>query len=282
MYIMLKMNKNELEVFAEIKGVGAASGIFLKENLLYIIGDNSAYLYEYNINQQQLKKVELLKGFHSSENIPKDLKPDFEVLCYYQNQLFILGSGSKPNRSLMACYNLETKKVTRHDLTFLYANIRKSTGIDEENLNIEGAVATESDWYLFNRGNGEANKNGIFKIKGNDLAKASSISFIPIALLKTNNVLVSFTDAVLHKNQIYFIAAAENTTSTYNDGDILGSYLGKIDLKNFRLDFTKKISAHQKFEGITFLRQVDEKLEFLLCEDSDSDSLETVIYKVGI
>jgi len=279
---MLKMNKNELEVFAKIKGVGAASGIFLKENLLYIIGDNSAYLYEYNINQQQLNKVELLDGFHPSENIPKDLKPDFEVLCHYQNQLFILGSGSKPNRNLMACYNLETKKVTRHDLTFLYANIRKSTGIDEENLNIEGAVATESDWYLFNRGNGDANKNGIFKIKGNDLAKASSISFIPIALLKTNNVLVSFTDAVLHQNQIYFIAAAENTTSTYDDGDILGSYLGKIDLKNFRLDFTKKISAHQKFEGISFLRQVDEKLEFLLCEDSDSDSLETVIYKVGV
>lgn len=279
---MLKMNKNELEVFAEIKGVGAASGIFLKENLLYIIGDNSAYLYEYNINQQQLNKVELLKGFHPSENIPKDLKPDFEVLCHYKNQLFILGSGSKPNRNLMACYNLETKKVTRHDLTFLYANIRKSTGIDEENLNIEGAVAIESDWYLFNRGNGDANKNGIFKIKGNDLAKASSISFIPIALLKTNNVLVSFTDAVLHQNQIYFIAAAENTTSTYDDGDILGSYLGKIDLKNFQLDFTKKISAHQKFEGISFLRQVDEKLEFLLCEDSDSDSLETVIYKVGV
>ncbi|RZK54123.1 MAG: hypothetical protein EOO87_11245 [Pedobacter sp.] len=274
------MDKNELEIFAKIDGIGSASGLFLRENLLYVIGDNSAYLYEYNIAEKELSKIELLSGFKPSENIAKSLKPDFEVLCHFRDQLFILGSGSKPNRNLMLCYNLETKNVTRHDLTFLYSKIKKSTGIDEENFNIEGAVPTETDWYLFNRGNGDANKNGVFKIKGTDLVKASSVTFIPIALLKTNNVLVSFTDAVQHLNHIYFIAAAENTTSTYDDGEILGSYIGKIDLENFRLDFTKKISAHQKFEGITFLKQIDEKLEFLLCEDKDNDILETVIYKV--
>ncbi|RZL32177.1 MAG: hypothetical protein EOO96_14655 [Pedobacter sp.] len=276
------MNNNDLNIFAKIKGVGAASGLFIKENELYIIGDNSAYLYQYHIAEKQLSKIELLSGFQPSENIPKNMKPDFEVLCHFQNQLFILGSGSKPNRCMMVNYHLETKKITRQNLTNLYDNIKKATGFDDENFNIEGAIANENNWYLFNRGNGTANKNGIFKLEGADLANAKFTAFIPIALLKTNNVLVSFTDAVLHQNQIYFIAAAEDTTSTYDDGEILGSYLGKIDLENFHLVFTKKISDHQKFEGITFLKQTDERLEFLLCEDTDTEVLETIIYKIFI
>lgn len=274
------MKKTDLNIFAKIKGVGAASGLFIKENELYIIGDNSAYLYQYHIVEKELSEIELLDGFHPSENIPKNLKPDFEVLCHFQDQLFVIGSGSKPNRCMMVTYHLETKKITRRNLTSLYKHIKKSTGCDDENFNIEGAIATENNWYLFNRGNGTTNKNGIFKLQGADLANAKLTAFIPIVLFKNNNVLVSFTDAVLHQNQIYFIAAAENTTSTYEDGEILGSYLGKIDVENFQLAFTKKISGHQKFEGITFFKQKGERLEFLLCEDTDTEVLETVIYRV--
>lgn len=273
------MYKEELSIFADIKGVGAASGLFLKEDLLYVIGDNSAYLYEYNIVSKHLNKIQILNTSGNLQNIEKAKKPDFEVLCNVKNLLYIFGSGSKPNRNLLVVYNLETTAIIQHDLTDLYAEIKKQVAIDNDNFNIEGAVFTGNDWLLFNRGNGNAAKNGIIKLSGNDLKKPKQITFTPIVLQKQNHVVASFTDAALHEKEIYFIAAAEDTTSTFNDGEILGSYIGSINVDTLQLNFTKQIATNQKFEGITFSSQNGNYLEFLLCEDRDNDVLETVIYK---
>ncbi|WP_316785601.1 DUF6929 family protein [Pedobacter frigiditerrae] len=275
------MNK-ELRVYATIKGIGSASGLLLKGNLLYVIGDNSAYLYEYNIKSKTVNKIELLKGLNVLENIPKAKKRDFEALCNFKNTLYVLGSGSTPNRNVMITYDLDSKKVAQQDLSSLYAKVKSSCKIDDDNLNIEGAIFNGVDWFLFNRGNGNAKKNGVIKIYGSDLTKVTKIEFTSIVLLKTDQKLVSFTDAVLHKNRIYFIAAAENTTSTYHDGEILGSYLGSLNAETLSLNFIKQISANQKFEGISFFKENTSNLEFLLCEDRDTENLETVIYKLVI
>lgn len=274
------MYKEELSIFATIKGIGSASGLVLKQNLLYVISDNSAYLYEYNIANKTLDKKEILKGFKTLANIPKAEKPDFEVLCSYGDQLYIIGSGSTAKRNLMLAVDLLSHQIIKHDLTELFSKIKVQFGIDDDNLNIEGAIFTGTGWFLFNRGNGNATKNGIFKIHGKDLKSAIKIAFTPIMLLKTNKVLVTFTDAILHQEQIYFIAAAEDTTSTYQDGEIVGSYMGSINIKDLSLNFIKQISTHQKFEGITLLKQNAENIEFLLCEDRDNDVLETTIYRL--
>lgn len=276
------MDKEELSIFATIKGISSASGLFLKQNFLYVIGDNSAYLYEYDVDSKIVNKIQLLKDLPVLENIPKAAKPDFEVLCNYQNTLYILGSGSTANRNLMLKFDLQTKQVSQHSLSSLYAKIKQHCKIDDENLNIEGTVFNGDNWYLFNRGNGNAQKNGIVKVGGSDLTNADHIQFVPIMLLKDDQKLVSFTDALLHKNEIYFIAAAEDTKSTYEDGEILGSYLGCINAKNLEIKFTKKISSTHKFEGITLFKQHEKQIEFLLCEDRDTDVLETVVYRVMI
>lgn len=276
------MDKDQLSVFAKISGIGSASGLFLKEHLLYVIGDNSAYLYEYNVSNKSLKRIEILKGLVQLENIPKADKPDFEVICNDGDSLFIIGSGSTSNRNLMIEYQLKSKRNIQYNLSSLYAKIKKTCVIDNENLNIEGAIFTGEHWYLFNRGNGNAQKNGVIKIYGKDLTKADRIEFTSIVLLKTNQELVSFTDAILHDDQIYFIAAAENTQSTYHDGEILGSYFGSLNMHTLSLNFIKQISSTQKLEGITFFKQRDKQLEFLVCEDRDTDVLETVVYKLII
>lgn len=276
------MHKSDVAVFAKVKGVGSASGLFFAQDLLYIIGDNSGYLYAYHIADQKLDRIQLLLGQSLLENIPKKDKPDFEVLCHHDGVLYILGSGSETNRNLMIEYHLQTKEIVRHDLSALYHNIKQTTLIDDANLNIEGAIFTGEEWFLFNRGNGNAAKNGIIKVVGEHLLKAGKIEFFPIVLQKTNHVVASFTDAILHQGQIYFIAAAEDTTSTFNDGEILGSYIGSIDAKTLRLNYTKKIAEHQKFEGISFFKQDASGIEFLLCEDRDTEKLETIIYSLTI
>ena len=52
--------------------------------------------------------------------------------------------------------------------------------------------------------------------------------FVTVKLPKISNVEFTFTDAILVDNFIYFLASAEDTISTYEDGEVLGS----IDWKN--------------------------------------------------
>jgi hypothetical protein len=46
------------------------------------------------------------------------------------------------------------------------------------------------------------------------------------------------------------LATAEDTESTYDD-EVLGSLIGRINLKTMKIDFTQKISSTHKFEGLT-------------------------------
>ena len=83
-------------------------------------------------------------------------------------------------------------------------------------------------------------------------------------------------------DKIYFLATAEDTQSTYNDGEVLGSFIGRIDLKTMKVEFTQKITSTNKFEGLTFYKKSNNKIEFLLCEDNDTELLETKIFKLGL
>ncbi|MFC4212983.1 DUF6929 family protein [Pedobacter lithocola] len=276
------MHSTHLEIFAEIDGIGSASGLFLKENKLYIIGDNSANLNEFDVSNKQLNKIKILfnKDLNASQNIAKADKPDFEVLCNYQDRLFILGSGSTKNRNLMIDFNLKSKEIIEHDLTTVYNKIKTTAKIDDDNFNIEGAIFTGKLWLLFNRGNGINAKNGIFLIKGEDLTNADNPTFVRINLPHINHIESTFTDAILYKNEIFFIATAEDTNSTYNDGAILGSFIGSINLQTLKLNFATKISDVNKFEGICFLKESNNKIEFLLCEDRDTEELKSTIYRL--
>ncbi|ARS41292.1 hypothetical protein CA265_17175 [Sphingobacteriaceae bacterium GW460-11-11-14-LB5] len=278
------MYTTRLDIFAKIEGIGSASGLFASGNLLYIIGDNSAYLNAYNIKTKQLRKIQVLfnTGLKQLENIPKSLKPDFEILCQHDDKLYLLGSGSTPKRNLMIEFDLKTQKVIQKDLTETYTRLKAIAEIDDQNLNLEGAIFTGKEWLLFNRGNGINAKNGIFKIPGADLTDTNQIKFNSFKLPNIDHVESSFTDATRVKNEIFFIATAEDTKSTYADGEILGSFVGSINLPTLKLNFSNKISDQHKFEGITLLSQDEHNTTFLLCEDRDTEELKTVIYKLVI
>lgn len=132
---------------------------------------------------------------------------------------------------------------------------------------------------LFQRGNGKNSKNGIFIIPDN---ASLSKHFVAIKLPKIKNVEVSFTDAILVDNYIYFLATAEDTISTYEDGEVLGSLIGKMKSDTFEIIDTQTISNTQKFEGITLYENNDKEIQFLLCEDNDTEILESKIYKLTL
>ena len=275
------MDKLKLELLFQIIGIGSASGLVYKDNALWIIGDNSGFLYEYHIDSIHLNRHPLIEN--PSENILKKDKPDFEAITHFGEDFYVFGSGSTEKRNKMIQVSAGTKKITAtNDLADLYAVMQNFGKINPEDFNLEGAIYDGKSWYLFNRGNGISNKNVVFTIEGKNLTDQFTILSNDYKLPKIKGVRTSFTDAILVENTIYFLATAEDTVSTYEDGEVLGSIIGSINLKTMKINFTKKISDSHKFEGLTLYSHSTEKIEFLLCEDKDTDVLETDIYKLTI
>ena len=274
------MQKFTLEILYHIIGIGSASGLIYKDNSLFVIGDNSGFLYEYAILSKTLQQHQIIEN--GTENIAKSDKPDFEAITHFGDTLYVFGSGSTEKRNKMVEINTVEKEIRTNDLTDLYAVMQSFSEIKPEDFNIEGAVYTGQEWYLFNRGNGASAKNVVFTIQGKNLTNEFNIVSNNYKLPKIKGVRSSFTDAVLLDTKLYFLATAEDTKSTYDDGEILGSFIGCIDTKTMKIDFTEKISDTHKFEGLTVYQDTNDKIEFLLCEDKDTAVLETTIYKLAI
>ena len=271
------MEKIQLQLFFQIIGIGSASGLLYHNDLLYVISDNSTYFYEYKLETKTLTKIGLTEN--PTENISKIDKLDFESITLYKDDLYIFGSGSTENRNIVISYSLKNKEVTKYNQSKNFRNLEKKFHLKPQQLNIEGVFYYNDFAYMFQRGNGLNNQNGIFKI--HNFGKQEP-QFYEITLPKINSIEASFTDAILVGETIYFLAAVENTNSTYNDGEILGTFLGKIKLDDFSLIETKLISDKNKFEGITLFRTTENEIEFLLCEDNDTHVLESTIYKLTL
>ena len=275
------MEKFKLELLFQIIGIGSASGLIYKDNSLLIIGDNSGYLYEYQMDSQDLKRHPLLEN--PIENTLKKDKSDFEAITIFGNSLYVFGSGSTEKRNKMIEVNSSDKKViATNDLAGLYAVMQSFGTIKPEDFNIEGAIYTGERWFLLNRGNGGSHKNVLFTIEEKNFINDFTILSNDYKLPKIKGVRSSFTDGILVEDSIYFLATAEDTASTYDDGEVLGSFIGRINLKTMKIDFTQKISSTHKFEGLTLYSNSKEKIEFSLCEDKDTEVLETAIYKLTL
>lgn len=274
------MEKFTLELLFQIIGIGSASGLIYKDNSLFIIGDNSGFLYEYNIESKNLQQQQIIEN--ATENIAKSEKPDFEAITHFGDTLYVFGSGSTPKRNKMIQINTVQKEIFTNDLTDLYGVMQSFGEIKPDDFNIEGAIYNGKSWFLLNRGNGKLKKNIIFTIHGKNLTNEFNILTNEYKLPKINGVRSSFTDAILVDNTIYFLATAEDSNSTYKDGEILGSSIGSINLETMKIDFVQKITDSHKFEGITLYAKNNETIEFLLCEDNDTKELKSNIYKLKL
>lgn len=267
-----------LELFLTIHGIGAASGIINYNNELKIIADDSNFLYSYHLDKKDIQKT-LLRNSGINEYIPKNDKPDFESIVEINDTLYIFGSGSSTDRNQLIKYNPNKEILEEVDLSSIYKEMKDKFDIAQPDFNIEGAVSIANDILLFNRGNGPAQKNGIFKLHSKTL---HPYSFTPVELPCIDGVSTGFTDAVYTDDKIYFIAAAEDIASTYLDGEVKGSIIGCLNTHTLSLDFTKLLSKKHKFEGITVFKKAHSEITFILCEDNDDNNKNANLYKLKL
>lgn len=270
------MNTLILKLLFTIQGVGAASGLIYRDGGLYVISDNSNYLYHYAIEEQELGQV-LLLDRSTNVDVPKKHKADFEAVTADGGTLYVFGSGSSKKRDLLRRYDTDTEETVATNMRKVYKTLRKMYSITEDDFNIEGALFVNDELWLFNRGNGPLEQNGVYVL---DKDNFSPKAFHAVPLGGLDGVPLGFTDAILVDGKVYFTAAAEGGESSFHDGEVMGTVFGCLDPGTMKVEYTELISEGQKFEGITVFRKTPTEIDFLLCEDPDNGENSSTVYQL--
>ncbi|CAM4312707.1 DUF6929 family protein [Gillisia limnaea] len=272
-----------------LKEIPGASGVAFQENKIYVIGDNAPYLFELNHQGKLLSKFQIhsLKDYHNNE-IAKPLKPDFEAmeLIQYQGkkELIIFGSGSKsPERDVFTrIYLKEPPELKTYNLTGFYSVLKELKLTKGYELNIEAVAMHADSLMLFNRG-----QNLIFKLDYSGFLhylsnekKLPEIEVIEIQLPHINQITAGFSGATIipGTRTLLFTTTVENTPNAYDDGEVLGSFLGMVNLEELSDPGALKYALLKKnreawkikIESVAVVKSISPKqLEILLVSDSD-------------
>ncbi|MCA4776074.1 hypothetical protein OBJ95_09685 [Empedobacter falsenii] len=267
-----------LKILIVINGLGAASGLVVDKRYVYTISDDNPHLFVYDKKKKEVEKINLNPEVKSEGSHKKD-KPDFEAITKYKDHLYILGSGSKENRFDLISYNLKTKQVENKTYRDLFEKFLSVSKLSKKDFNIEGIITDGHCTYFFNRGNGPAAANGIYRVGGalNDL-KNKPIDYFPITLPKLNNEITTFSDAIMVDGKILFTATVESKSTTQFNGEIKGSIIGELDLAIMEVTRWQKISDDKKIEGLALYKESRKNYTLYLCEDNDDDSKNASIY----
>lgn len=265
------------------KYISAASGLVKAHGHFYAVADDEHHLVR--IPEDGKLPCQTYPIF--SGNLPletkqrKKQKPDLEAIAFFESSpalqngaLLLIPSGSEKNRIRGALFPFvspdklapEPREI---DFSSLYSEIKKQLGA----LNIEGAVITKSGIKFFNRGNGDGTKNAVIDVNYTLSPLTFSLERItPIDLGSEQGFAIAFTDATLASNgEIYFLAAAEATRSSYEDGHLLGAYIGKISANNKIVTMTKE-NFQMKPEGI-YIDENESKTRFYFVTDPDNSNI---------
>lgn len=260
--------------------VSAASGLVRRGDTFYVVADDELGLLAVP-DRGEAFTIPLLPGvLPATPAERKAAKPDLEALCRWPGDgLLALGSGSTPARE-RACLlravdgDMSRGTVTILDLAPLYA--RLAGGFPA--LNLEGAAVRGDALLLFQRGNGPGNHGAIVEL---DLAAALRASdagapWGPELLRSIRNVELGdrggtplgFTDASpLPDGSLVFVAAAEASADTYNDGLVTGAAIGRM-APDGRLLWLRDLPDAGKLEGV-HAELEGERLHVWLVADAD-------------
>jgi len=284
-------------IFESVSAISALSGVACVGEDLYFVGDDVRYLLKTNRNNSMVSATafEKIPLFEQSEPISliplsKEKKPDFEALtCLIFNgqpQLLIMGSGSTENRKQALLYNPANDQVENFldavDYHFLENSAELTNGAD---LNIEAVCSDSHHLYIFQRGNINRH-HGVLVF---DLAKIQQEKSLENALINSFNLNLpeiegaasGISDAYffVDKKLIIATAAVEQTLNTYDDGDVLGSFILLFSpdgqaLSSHLIQDVESKTLPIKVEGITWLESRPDGEVFLLVTDSDGGNSE--------
>lgn len=268
----------------KLENVPSGSGIAKSGDAYYVIGDDSPFLFTLNEEFEVISKTRLLDSDELlGKRIIKCEKPDFETLeMINENELVVFGSGSKsPQRDVFVRILLKDSVIVEsYVITDFYDRLRNLPLLQDSELNIEATAFRDNHIFLFNR-----KKNLIIKFEYSDLLSyIKGEAAFPKPEIKEyflptiNGIEAGFSGATALKAElkIIFTAAVEDTDNAYDDGEILGSFIGMIDISDNNLadiiDYCAVPSTEQNFkvESVTIEEEISSgKTRVVLITDDD-------------
>lgn len=232
--------------------VRAASGITVMDEELVIIQDDAQFLAVADLRdpKPRVRAIALPPETDGRRQFGtlqgnKKLKWDLEACFSLHGEIVALGSGSTKHRERVVRLRGSTTNPALRvvDAHRLYASLRAQLDFAGSELNIEGATVVGSSLRLFQRGNG-AVRGGVLPVNATcDLPIDALRGYLdePLAsgLPPMTNIVrfdlgtidicpLSFTDATAARNKVYYLAVAENSPNTFDDGHVSGAVLGVI------------------------------------------------------
>ena len=185
--------------------------------------------------------------------LDKATKPDFESACVHDGRIWVLGSGSRPNRRVIARVDLARRESVLLNALPLYGALEAALG---RTPNIEGAVPLSDRLRLFQRGTGHtADGNVVIDVPFDVLEGAAPriLSVARFELGALDGIFLGFTDAVLARRRIIYLAVAEDTPDGIADGAITGAAVGVFDGRKARWNVLTEPDgkpSKRKVEGV--------------------------------
>lgn len=282
--------------------ISSSSGVVTINNSIYIVGDDTPYLYELNadlqiVNSQKVSEVDSM----FNRRVPSAIKADFECMGKLDsNNLLVISSGSiKKSRDTAFIINLNDFTFKKRSLRGFFEKIKKQASLNPQNeINIEAVAITTDSIYFFHRGN--LSTNFIATVSKFDFLKYFDIgSPIPqINIYQFNlpdheGTSSGFSGACITPDSlgILFTASLEATDNEIYDGEVLGSFIGFIPLRTIHkgkyissiLTDSDKSILPLKLEGISVIKNISAKHEqFQAITVIDNDDGTSKLVKIKI
>jgi hypothetical protein len=276
--------------------IPSASGIVYAKDKIFVVGDDSPWLYTLNKEFEIIRK-QRLSSLDSMVNgrMPKSIKPDFESLGSFSSggadYLLVLPSGSiMESRDTAYTLFLAFDDLIKHrNVRPVFEQIKQQAGMDpDDEINIEGLAISDDRAYLFHRGNISGNFIAVFEAGSllyhidNDLVAIPEAEIYPIDLPGYGQVQSGFSGASMLPDQsgLLFSASLENTMDVVSDGEILGSYIGLMasgepGRKSYRYGMVQQEGKMLalKIEGLAIQNVTGNKIRaFAVCDNDNGTS----------
>ncbi|UOQ96256.1 hypothetical protein MUN81_13465 [Hymenobacter sp. 5317J-9] len=286
-----------------LPGLPSASGVEIIGPTAYVIGDDPAALH--CLDAATLAPTARRQLFDGPANgpfrIPKPEKPDLECMaavCWADGRpgLLLLGSGSRPNRARGWFVPTDTASAVPEplDLTPLYALLAPLLPAGAV-FNLEAAAASDTELLLFQRTVGRADAALLFRLPLEatvaflgGAATVPIVKVLPFELPAIAGCPAGFSGATFVDELLFVTASVENTTDAVLDGDVLGSFIGLVNLDTQRAAFAL-LAWHDgrayrgKVEGLAVRRVVGARhWELLLVTDDDAGGSTAVVAEISL
>lgn len=213
--------------------------------------------------------------------LDKQQKPDFEVAFAHDGRIWVLGSGSRPGRCCIARIDLARREAPLFDAHALYGALEAALG---RAPNIEGAVPSGDRLRLFQRGPGRSPDGNFTVDVAIDVLDGAAPRILAVRRYELGAVgatFLGFTDAVLLRKHVVYLAVAEDTPDGIADGAIAGAAIGIFDGKTARWNLLTEADgtpSRRKVEGMA----LDDTGGGWLLTDPDDRALPAELCRVQV